>query len=161
MAVVGPQIADFRELAFPPKSTFVFPFLAGVQEPPSLGSFGRAILENICFAARGNIEQLERVSDRAVTRLNLCGGLSRSRLLAEVLAAVCNRPVHVPEVRESSSLGAAMCAAVGAGLYCSLKEAASSMVRWAPVAEPDPEQVRLYRGLYRKWHKLYEQAREL
>jgi sugar (pentulose or hexulose) kinase len=161
MAVVGPQIADFRELAFPPKSTFVFPFLAGVQQPPSAGSFGRAILENICFAARGNIEQLEQVSGQVVTCLNLCGGLARSTLLAQILAAVCSHQVHVPEVWESSSLGAAMCAAVGAGLYSSLEDAARGMVRWAPITEPDPEAIRTYRGLYRKWRKLYEQAREL
>jgi len=41
MAVAGPQIADFRALAFPPKSAFVFPFLGGMERPPKRGAFGR------------------------------------------------------------------------------------------------------------------------
>jgi autoinducer 2 (AI-2) kinase len=159
MAVMGPQIADFRELSFPPKSTFVFPFLSGLEHPPTRGSFGRAILENLAYAARGNVEQLSTASSQEVTVLNLCGGLARSDLFAQIVADVCKREVHVPEVREASSLGAAICAAVGAGAYSSLQSAAKAMVHWEPTVEPIPANARAYRGLYRKWTRLYEQAR--
>jgi sugar (pentulose or hexulose) kinase len=161
LTVLGPQIADFRQLSFPPKSTFVFPFLAGLEHPPTRGSFGRAILENIAFAARGNLEQLTQASETEVSSLNMCGGLARSPLLVQILAAVCQREVHVPMVREASSLGAAVCAAVGAGAYSTLPSAAKAMVQWDPVVEPDSASVRAYRGLFRKWKRLYEQAQSL
>lgn len=161
LAAIGPQIADFRELAFPPRSTFVFPFLGGMERSPTRGSFGRAVLENIAFAVRGNVQQLVDVSGQAVTSLNLCGGLARSSLLGQIVADVCQQEVHVPSVREASSLGAAICAAVGAGAYSTLPSAAKAMVRWEPVIEPNPTNVRAYRGLYRKWTRLCEQARGL
>jgi sugar (pentulose or hexulose) kinase len=161
LAVLGPQVADFRELSFPPKSTFVFPFLGGTEEPPRRGAFARAILENIAYAARANVEQLEGISGQDTTSLNLCGGLARSQLLAQLIADVSQRPIHVPTVREASSLGAAICAAVGGEIYPDLPAAANAMVHWEPVVEPDPAKARRYRGLYRKWTKLFEKARGL
>lgn len=161
LAVTGPQIANFRELVFPPKSTFVFPFLGGTERPPTRGSFGRAILENIAYAVRGNVEQLVTISGQELRSLNLCGGLARSRLFAQIVASVCQHEVQVPRVREASSLGAAICAAVGAGLYPDLPAAAAAMVQWEPAATPNPEEVRTYRTLYRKWVRLLEQARSL
>ncbi len=161
LAVMGPQIANFRELAFPPKSTFVFPFLGGTEPPPRRGSFGRAILENIAYAVRGNIEQLVTISGQGLRSLNLCGGLTRSSQFAQIVANVCQHEVRIPRVREASSLGAAICAAVGAGLYPDLLSATIAMVQWEPAVAPNPEEARTYRSLYRKWVKLLEQARTL
>lgn len=161
LTVMGPQIADFRELAFPPKSVFVFPFLGGTESPPTRGAFGRAILENIAYAVRGNVEQLEAIGGQKLSVFNLCGGLARSGLFAQIVADVCQHPVHVPRVREASSLGAAICAAVGAGLYPTLPSASIAMVHWEPTVEPNPENARAYRTLYRKWTRLLEQARAL
>ncbi len=161
MAALGPQVADFHELTFPPKSAFVFPFLGGVEHPPQRGAFGRAILENIAYAVRGNVEQLVEISAQQVTALNLCGGLAHSRLLAQIIADLCQMPVHVPVVREASCLGAAICAAVGAGAYRDLSAAAQAMVHWEPTVEPEPANVRRYKGLYRRWTSLLEQARGL
>ena len=160
-ATVGPQIADFHELAFPPKSAFVFPYLGGVERPPTRGSLARAILENIAYAARGNLQQLATASGLQPDTVNLCGGLARSPLFAQIVADVCQRKVHVPTVREASSLGAAICAAVGAGLYPNLVSAARAMVHWEPTVEPDPANARVYKGLYRQWTHLFEQARQL
>lgn len=161
MAVAGPQVADFRQLAFPPKSVFTFPFLAATERPPSRGAFGRAILENIAFAVRGNLDQLVEISAGSIAALNLCGGLSHSKLLPHIVADVCQQPVHAPVVREASALGAAICAAVGAGLYPDLASAAAAMVHWEPIVEPDPAYVRRYKGLYRKWGTLFQQASNL
>jgi sugar (pentulose or hexulose) kinase len=161
LAVMGPQIADFRELSFPPKSTFVFPFLSGLEHPPKRGAFGRAVLENLAYAARGNIEQLSKISGQEVSVLNLCGGLARSSLFTQIVADTCQREVHVPRIREASSLGAAICAAVGAGAYSTLQSAAKAMVHLEPPVEPNPAHARAYRGLYRKWTRLFEQARGL
>ncbi|HIE38411.1 MAG TPA: hypothetical protein EYP77_04965, partial [Anaerolineae bacterium] len=115
MAVLGPQVADFSRLRFPPPSLFRFPFLGVLEEPVGRGGFARAILESLAYAVRGNLEQVEAVVGRSAERLCLCGGLTRSRLFVQLVADVCERPVRVPAVREASCLGAAVCAAVGAG----------------------------------------------
>jgi len=161
MAVLGPQIADFHELTFPPKSTFAFPYLGGVERLPTRGSLARAILENIAYAVRGNLEQLAAVGGQQPDTLNLCGGLSRSPLFTQIVADVCQRRVQVPTVRETSSLGAVICAAVGARLYPDLLSAAQAMAHWEPIVEPQPATARIYKGLYRQWTRLFEQARRL
>jgi autoinducer 2 (AI-2) kinase len=161
LTVLGPQIADFRQLSFPPKSTFVFPYLASLEDAPSRGSFGRAILENIAYALRANLDQLQQVGGTEASSLNVCGGLAQSALLVQIMANVCQREVHVPTVREASGLGAAICAAVGMDAYSTLPSAAKAMVQWDPVVEPSAPAMRAYRGLFRKWKRLYKQAQSL
>ncbi|HID88658.1 MAG TPA: hypothetical protein EYP52_02980, partial [Anaerolineae bacterium] len=160
LASAGPTIADFSTLRIPPPSFFRFPFLGMVEEPPTRGAFARAILENIGFAARANLEQLEEAVGHKAHSLHLCGGLAHSSLLAHIVADVCERPVRVPAVREASCLGAAVCAAVGAGLYPTLRTGAEGMVRWEPEVEPGPG-ARRYRCLYAHWRDLLEKSYDL
>ena len=87
--------------------------------------------------------------------LAVCGGLSESRLFTQVVADVCQIPVQVPAVREASALGATMCAAVGAGVYESLRQASEQMSERVEILEPDPAMRGQYRTLYRRWLKTY------
>jgi autoinducer 2 (AI-2) kinase len=116
----------------------------------------RAVLENVAFALRGNLAQLQEISGREVKALSLCGGLTRSGLFTQMVADVCQVPVKVPAIREASGLGAAMCAAVGGGRYDSLEQAAEGMAQEAEVLEPDPAVRVKYRALYKRWLKTYQ-----
>jgi autoinducer 2 (AI-2) kinase len=160
LAVLGPQVADFSCLRFPPPSLFRFPFLSGIEEPVTRGAFARSILESVAYAVRGNLEQIIAVSGRPAPTIHLCGGLARSGLLVQIVADVCERTVRVPVVREASCLGAAVCAAVGAGVFPTLQAAAQAMVRWESPAEPSPT-ARRYRRLYSQWRKLLDRACDL
>ncbi|HHS96969.1 MAG TPA: hypothetical protein ENK08_03595 [Chloroflexi bacterium] len=160
LASVGPAIADFSTLRIPPPTVFRFPFLGMMEEPPTRGAFARAILENIGFAAKANLEQLEEAAGRKAESLHLCGGLARSSLLARIVADICERPVHVPVVREASWLGAAACAAVGIGAYPDLPSAVRAIVRHEPPVEPGPAS-RRYRRLYAHWRDLLEKSYDL
>lgn len=160
LAVLGPQVADFSCLHFPPPSLFRFPFLGAVEQPITRGAFARSILESVAYAIRGNLEQITAVSGRPVPTLHLCGGLARSGLLVQIVADVCERPVRVPVVREASCLGAAICAAVGAGAFPTLQAAAQAMVCWEPLVKPSPT-ARRYRRFYSQWRKLLDKAYEL
>lgn len=160
LAAMGPQPADFSTLRIPPPSVLRFRFLGMLDEPPRRGAFARAIMENVAYAIKANLEQLEAAADRPVTSLHLCGGLSRSSLLAQIVADVCQRPVHVPSVRQASWLGTAICAAVGVGLYPDLRAATRAMVRHEAPIEPSIN-ARRYRGLYAHWQALLEKASNL
>jgi sugar (pentulose or hexulose) kinase len=50
-------------------------------------------------------------------------------------------PIEVPAVAEATSLGAAMCTLVGAGVFASLPEAAAHTVRVERTVVPDPTAV--------------------
>lgn len=160
VAVLGPQIADFSRLRFPPASIFRFPFIGALERPVGRGEFARAILENVAYAIRGNLEQIEEVAGRSVKTLYLCGGLARSHLLSQLVADVCQQPVRVPVVREATWLGTAICAAMGTGAFPSLQEAVQAMVGWEPDVEPSPA-ARHYRRLYTRWRELLDQAYSL
>jgi autoinducer 2 (AI-2) kinase len=116
----------------------------------------RAVLENVAFALRGNLSQLQELSGREVKALSLCGGLSRSPLFNQIVADVCQVPVEVPATWEASGLGAAMCAAVGAGSYDDLEQAAEGMAQGRETWEPDPGMRTKYRTLYKRWFKTYQ-----
>ena len=53
--------------------------------------------------------------------------------------------VRVPEVKESTALGAAIYAGLGAGLYADLDEVVRGLVRFERTVDPDPAAARAYR----------------
>ena len=156
LAFMGPWIADHGRLQLPSRVGFLAPFPMKLEPPLTRSKMARALLENIAFALRGNLSQLEEISGRKAGALWVCGGLSRSKLLTQMVADICQVPVRVPPVREASALGAAMCAATGAGIYDSLKEASEGMLGQPQVVEPEPEMRGLYRTLYKRWLKTYD-----
>jgi autoinducer 2 (AI-2) kinase len=126
---------------------------------PSRDSLLRAVLENVAFALRGSLETLETVTGLSVAELRLGGGMTRSAAFVRLLADVIGRPVRVAGLPEVSALGAAMCAAVGAGLYSSFTEA-QAMAPPLTCLEPDPAVVADYQDFYRRWRGLDAALRE-
>ncbi len=59
--------------------------------------------------------------------LRIDGGMSANDWMAQDLADILDLPVERPDFVETTALGAAICAAVGAGLHRSLDEAAAAM----------------------------------
>jgi autoinducer 2 (AI-2) kinase len=155
MAFMGPWIADHSRLEFQSHVGFLAPFPMMLTPPLTRPKMARAILENIAFAVRGNIAQLGEISGRTVESLALCGGLTKARVFNRIVADVCQIPVSVPTIKEASALGAAMCAAVGAGVYPDLTTAVEHMADWEEVVEPDPAVRGRYTTLYKRWLKTY------
>ena len=60
-------------------------------------------------------------------KLRIDGGMSANNWLAQDLADILDLPVERPEFVETTALGAAMLAAVGAGIYPDLETAATAM----------------------------------
>jgi autoinducer 2 (AI-2) kinase len=69
--------------------------------------------------------------------------------------------VRIPVVKESTALGAAVYAGVGAGVYADALSAAGQLVRFERVLEPDPGAVADYDALYERWSELYRRSLEL
>jgi autoinducer 2 (AI-2) kinase len=155
MAFMGPWIADHSRLELPSQVGFLAPFPMMLAPPLTRPKMARAILENIAFAIQGNLARLEEVSGKSVESLMLCGGLTKAGLFNRIVADVCEIPVQVPTIREASALGAAICAAVGVGVYPDLISAVQHMVAWEEIVEPDPAMRGKYRTLYKRWLKTY------
>ena len=63
-----------------------------------------------------------------VTELYIGGGGSKSDFCAQTISDVFNVPVYRVRDAENRSLGVAMCASVGCGIYPSLDDAITGMV---------------------------------
>jgi autoinducer 2 (AI-2) kinase len=59
-------------------------------------------------------------------------------------------------VKESTSLGAAMFAGIGAGVYSDVASAAKRVVSFEETIDPDPQAHDRYEELYAHWMRVYE-----
>ena len=115
----------------------------------------RAILESISFVIRRNIEVLESLGTE-IPEIRSLGGGSRSRVWKQIEADVTGRPVALTQQEEAATLGAAILAGVGTGLYAHAPEAAARMVHVRETFEPDPRQVKTYDDYYGLYQETYD-----
>jgi autoinducer 2 (AI-2) kinase len=154
LAHLGPAIFNLAEMnPFQPAGlVFRFPLLH--VDRPTRGDLLRGFFENVAFAIRGNCEQIASVAGDTADRLWVSGGMTRSPTLLGILAATMGTPLVVADVPESASLGSAVLAAVGCGLYDDLASALAEMVR-THVVEPDATRLACLEDRYRRWREIH------
>ncbi|MEH7119184.1 autoinducer-2 kinase [Neobacillus vireti] len=124
-------------------------------------TFYRAIMENAAFVTKGNMESISHLTGQAPDSIVFGGGASKSDLWCQIVADVLNIKVKVPVVKESTALGAAICAGVGAGIYESFNEAITEVVQFEKTFEPNETNHFIYEELYKKWEAVYKVQLEL
>jgi len=149
LAFIGPMIMDMSRLR-PSLGGFIFPVTPSVTNIERKHLI-RAALENLCFAFKANCAQLEEVSQMRVKGMSIGGGLAQSRCLAQILSDVLGMAVASFEMPQVTSLGTAMCAATGSGIYPNLEQAMEAMRPKSIVVEPDPQRAQEYTQCYRRW----------
>ena len=115
----------------------------------------RAIEEAAAYVSLGHLQVIEELTRRPVDHAVFTGGASKGTLWPRIMADVLGIPVSVPRVKESTALGAAMFAGIGAGLYPDVATAARQVVSFEATLEPDPEVHRRYGELYEGWKRVY------
>jgi xylulokinase len=123
--------------------------LIGLAVEHDASAVARAVLEGVAYGCAAAVEQIGEVSGRT-TRVRVGGGLARSTVWCEALAAVCDVPLE-RLVHDASPLGAAMLAAVGVGTWHDVVEATDMCVRHLPVNAPSPHAVRRYRSARQRY----------
>ena len=157
MLSVGPAVFDLSKMRFNRPGGMLFPFPA-LHVRPDRGTFVRAFMENIGYALRGNISQIEAITGRRTTALTLSGGMTRSAVLPRVIADICGLPVRVAREPESAALGCAML--IAAGESGSFASAVTTMVQHTQL-EPDAQQQERYEAPYAKWRELQERLDDI
>jgi autoinducer 2 (AI-2) kinase len=157
---LGPRRHNLRNVNTARPAAVMMPFGDAIRKNPGRENFLRAFYENCAFALRANLEMLEAIADEKTEHVTIGGGMSRSTLLCEILATVLDRPVQAPAIFESSALGAAICAAMGAGLVNSLAEGAALMVQPGAVFEPNEDDAEECQEGYERWVEREEHLEE-
>jgi L-xylulokinase len=127
----------------------------GLRPEHTLGHAARAVLEGVCFAHRAHLEILESAGSGLARELAvLSGGASRSEYWAALFADALGVRLQLTGCPEAGALGAAIVAAVGAGIYGSIAEAAAAMVRISSTYKPHPETAQFYRERFTRFREL-------
>lgn len=121
----------------------------------------RAIEENAAFVSRGHLEIVRELSGASLESIVFTGGAARGSAWQQILADVLGAVVRIPEVSESTAVGAALYARVGVGLESSVEEAGARSVRWGASVEPDPSAASRYAELYQAWLEINGQVLSL
>ncbi|NMW65674.1 ribulokinase [Mobiluncus mulieris] len=116
----------------------------------------RALLESTCFGARVIIENLEK-HGVAVDEIVAAGGLLKNQMYMQMLADITRKPITISLAPQTGALGAAVFAAVAAGIYPTAKEAAAAMAQVQHHAyTPNLEAARLYDVLFGFYQELHD-----
>jgi autoinducer 2 (AI-2) kinase len=137
--------------------------------PPSLVGFNlldaagtgkaaciRAIEENAAYVTRAHLDVLEEISGKKPVEIVFVGGASKGTLWPRIVAEVTGCPVRILETKETTSLGGAIAAFIGKGVFSGWSEAAKATVRTERVVQPAPAAVAAYRAGYVRWQAVNE-----
>lgn len=137
--------------------------LVGLSGGLSRGAITRAVIEGVAFESRAGYEPLLRYTGRnEYPQITVIGGGARNQLLLSIKASVMNTPLKVLEISEGTSLGAAMLAGIGAGVYNDTLDALRQVKLRSTIVEPDSRLVEHYDRLYNDaFLKLYDATKEI
>lgn len=115
----------------------------------------RAAMEGIVMSLRLSLEIFKELG-LPIHRVVASGGGARSKLWLQMQADIFNTEIYTVAGSEEACTGAAITAGVGAGMYGSLDEACSAVVRYNPAyVAPQPENVKIYDEAFEKYKLLY------
>jgi len=151
-----PYLEGERAPIFDSKARGVF---FGVSSEHSRAHFCRAVLEGVAFALRSILDVFRETF--AIDEMRVIGGGANNEVWKRIIADICG--VRLEACRDSdsiTSLGVALAAAVGAGIYKDLDEAAKSVATYDRIS-PDESTRALYNVMYAKFLRLYPSVKDL
>jgi len=96
----------------------------GITRDTSRGQIVRAALKSIAFQSMDVISAMKQDTGRNITDLRVDGGATENKFLMQFQSDILGIPVLLPEVRESTALGAAYLAGLSTGVYSTIEEIA-------------------------------------
>jgi L-xylulokinase len=113
----------------------------------------RAVYEGVVFAHQAHLERLLKFRGRPHC-IRASGGATHSDVWMQIVADAVQLPVEVPDGSELGALGAAICAAVAAGIHPDYQAACRAMVRIARTYAPNPQHAEIYRTKYDRYQRV-------
>ena len=166
----GDLVAEASEVPAGSGGLWFLPYLSGERsphpDPLARGAFvgltlahdrrhlTRAVLEGVAFGLRDGLDLMVAAGMPAPDQIRASGGGTASELWRQVLADVLDAEIATVNTTEGAAYGAGLLAAVGAGWYPRVEDAAAALVTATPVASPGPDTARyaeahaIYRELY-------------
>lgn len=150
-----PYMAGERTPIWDPDAKGVY---YGLDFGKTKGHFIRAAMEGTAYALKHNLDVAEEAG-ASVNVLRAMGGAANSLLWTQIKADITGKPIIVPSSDTATTLGAAILAGVGTGMYRDFDEAVRLTVREKRRHEPDPAASGRYAEDYQTYIELYEQLK--
>ncbi len=115
----------------------------------------RAVLEGCAFALEHNLRTAAEI-DVEVDELVAMGGAANSLVWTQIKADITGKRIRVPSSDTATTLGAAILAGVGTGVYTSYEEAVTGTIRVLRTHEPNPANHLKYQATYDLFREIYE-----
>lgn len=142
-----PYMAGERSPIWNPDAKGVY---YGLGFDKTKGHLLRATLEGVAYSLEHNL-RVAAQAGATVGELIAMGGASNSRLWTQIKADVTGKTIKVPTSDTATTLGAAILAGVGVGVYKDFAQAVKETIVITRVQEPDMEA----HAQYEKYMQLY------
>lgn len=129
----------------------------GITRDTGPAHFARAALESVCFQTHDLLAAMVADGAETPSALRVDGGMVANDWLLQCLADITGVPVERPDNIETTALGAARLAGLGAGVYDSLEDLSSEW-RLDRRADPNLDEAER-RKLIKSWTAAVESAR--
>ena len=120
----------------------------------------QAVFEGVAFALRDSFEAAKSIGVN-IEKSGVCGGGAKSPLWRQIIADILNITLVQTENEEGPALGGAILAAVACGVYPSVEDACSKIIKIVAETKPIPENVALYEKRYQEFSRLYPALKEV
>ena len=125
--------------------------IAGLTRFASAGHIARAVLEAVAYQTRDVLDAMRQDAGIQLDELKVDGGMVVNELLMQFQSDILDVPVVIPEVAETTVLGAAYGAGLAVGYWSSVDEVKDN---WVEGQRYEPEMTdNLRAALYASWKK--------
>jgi xylulokinase len=114
----------------------------------------RAVLEGVAFGLRDGLDLMTQAGVPVPSQIRASGGGTRSQLWRQILADVLEAEIATVSTEEGAAFGASLLAAVGAGWFATIEEAAATTVVVNPGTDPTGLAA-TYREAHDRFRQLY------
>lgn len=153
LSSLGAEVMNARAPAMP-AGQITMTHMSCATDPNPRRHMCRALVEGYASAVRANIDQLSEVTGEKYNHVYLTAGFSRSNVFAQILADISNCNVIPASQASTSALGAAICAAVAAGLFKDMPQAVSALVKNRHAVAVNNNQSVAAQKVYADWNAL-------
>lgn len=147
-----PYMSGERSPIWNPDAKGVF---YGLSFDKTRGHMIRAVLEGVAFSLEHNLRTAAETGIQVDT-LNAMGGAANSVLWTQIKADVTGKKIQVPASDTATTLGAAILAGIGCGVYTDYEEAVTRTIAVTRVQEPDMEKHEQYKRSVELYLRLYQ-----
>jgi len=127
--------------------------ILGLRSTHTLNDITRALFEGLSLDVRVIVDTYSELTGDPYPEVKYIGGGSRNPFWIQMKADVLERRIRVSTIGENASLGAALLAGMGCGLYRDADEACASVSAREIEFTPNPANSAVYREIYEQVYR--------